>query len=131
MKVNRRIYFKVKDFILLYCYLGQLKRLMEVNYSLNTIQKRVFYSSEESPGIFIRLLEKSRKNQPKTSFLYRFKCVFKRYFLTELQLVECCILLEDVITLSKKEIVRDIEIKSLKDRLDQYCVEVFNPKFMI
>ncbi len=130
MKLNRRIYFKVRDFILLYYYLGQLKRLLEVNYSMNTIQKKIFYSSEESPGVFIRLLEKYRENQPKGNFFYQCKCIFRSYFLTELQLAECCILLEDVIKLSKKEIIRDMEIKSLKDRLDQCFKEIFGHKFM-
>ncbi len=131
MKVNKRIYFKVRDFLLLYNYLGQLKRLLEVSYSMSTAQKRILYPSEESPKIFIRLLEKNRENQPKGTFLYWCKCIFKIYFLTELQLVECCILLEDALALSKKDVIQDIDIKGLRDRLDQYFAEVFDHKFII
>ncbi len=131
MKVNRRIYFKVRDFLLLYNYLGQLKRLLEVNYSMSTIQNRIFYPSEESPKIFIRLLEKNREDQSKGTFLYRCKCIFKKYFLTELQLVECCIILEDILALSKKDVIHDTDIKGVRDRLDLYFTEIFDHKFIV
>ncbi len=115
MKINRRIYFKSKDFYRIRSFFNSLKILLDYHKLSFANLKRI--ASREFTGI-IYTFEQTRADQLRGDLFYGIRVSLRKQFLTELQLVECCILLEDIKSWVQEDNFEESTLQNFRERLD-------------
>ncbi|MBQ4818944.1 hypothetical protein [Aquimarina sp. MMG016] len=127
MKINRQVYFKTKDFELVSNYFHRLYEFFESDIS-SIDELKLYFVTKKTPEAIIQLIEETKDDQLNAYSLYWLKKIFRRYALTELQLAECFVFLEDLEICLLKSDIEEKEFKDLKHKFDTIYKLLFPKK---